>query len=113
MENETVQDTKEVWVVIGNKDNTEGRGPLYVMHVCEIKVTALRLSEKKGVMGSDAPIEKRRAVKVNNRWYYPGNLIEGSSEDYAENERIAEKEKLEQRLKQAGFADHEINQLKC
>ncbi|MBA7800573.1 hypothetical protein HV170_03430 [Citrobacter freundii] len=60
-----ILESKDVWVTIGCRDNTEGRGPSYVMHVCESKETAIRLGKKKYVQGSDCPVEKGIAVRVS------------------------------------------------
>lgn len=45
-----ITNIKEVYVVVGNTDNTEGRGDLYPICFCEKESTAIRLSEKRGLM---------------------------------------------------------------
>lgn len=80
-----IQEVKEVWLTIGNTDNTEGRGSSLILAVSELKETAVRLGYKKGVMGSNAPVKKSIAVKINGNWFTRREITKPTKEDEQEN----------------------------
>jgi len=78
--------TKTVYMVWLNKDNTEGRGPLYPGAVCEHESTALRMAKGAGVMGGTATVDTVEAIyidasNVHTKWYAPVNIIPPSKSD--------------------------------
>lgn len=78
-----IEESKEVYQVISNSDLTEGRGWPVVLFTCELESTAIRLSHKRGVMGSDAYVEKSIAIKLEgmHRWFIQDVLQSPSEED--------------------------------
>lgn len=76
-----IEDARDLWVVLKNTDDTEGRGALYISHVCALEATALRIARGKYVMGSDCPIEKVRSYKINDYWLQPSPVVPASDED--------------------------------
>lgn len=104
-----ILESKDVWMTIGCRDNSEGRGPSYVMHVCESKETAIRLGKKKYVQGSDCPVEKGTAIRVSrSTWLVPGQIeIETKDDERLRKER-ERRESLMEKMKQQGFSDEEI-----
>tara|TARA_R110000851_G_scaffold325868_1_gene494059 strand:+ start:338 stop:673 length:336 start_codon:yes stop_codon:yes gene_type:complete len=103
---------KDVWYVIGNTDNTEGRGRNVVLHTCQIRATAIRLSRKKGVMGSDAHIEKGIAFTDNNVTYGKVCIENPSREDVVYQQKIDDHEALIAKAKQLGLSEEEIKSLR-
>ena len=106
---------KEVWLVMTNTDLNEGRGSDYVLHVCEIKATATRLSKKSYVQGTDSPIIQGTAHKINHEWFSTNNIIKPNDADIYHQKRMDDaKEKLERKLaalakaKRLGLTDEEI-----
>lgn len=112
-------ETKLVWRVVGNEDCTEGRGPIYTMHLCEKKSTAIRLGKKKYVQGGDCPIEKEELVLFNGRWCGPVKIIVPTDYDLAHEEilRAAEdrrksKEAAIEKAKSLGLSSDEVAALR-
>ena len=101
----------KVWYVIGNTDNTEGRGRNIVLHTCMSKATASRLSRKKGVMGSDAHIEEGCAFKDNNSYYGKVYIEQPTSEDIALQGAMKAMEELVNKAKDLGLSDQDIAKL--
>ena len=81
MEEFKITESKQVWLTIGNTDNTEGRGFPVVLYVCHSRETATRLGKKRYVQGSDCPVEEAFAVKIGSRWLVPGVIQAETSED--------------------------------
>lgn len=126
LENTAIIDTKRVFAVIQNADGTEGRGPNYVMAVCEAESTARRLGKGKDVQGSDCGIVPTLAIRIGNQayvspcsWLAPCRIYEPSAEDRAverelQHQRAAEKRKRDalERAKAAGLSDEDIKALR-
>ncbi|MCC5904075.1 MAG: hypothetical protein JJT87_19360 [Halomonas sp.] len=125
LEKPEIIDIKQVFAVIRSADGTEGRGPNYVMAVCEAESTARRMGKGKDVQGSDCGIVPTVAVRIGNQayatpcsWLSPCRIYEPTAEDkIAERElqhqRTAEqrKQKALSRAKAAGLSDDDINAL--
>lgn len=106
-----ISESKPVWLVVGNTDNTEGRGYPVVLYVCESPETANRLGKKRYVQGSDCPIEESVAVRLggrNSRWLVPGEIQPSSLADTELMVRRQQKEQLLIKLRESGFSDEEI-----
>lgn len=106
-----IQDTKEVWVAWTNTDCTEGRGYQVPRAVCQSKATAVRLGKKGYVQGSDCPISKTLAVKINNTWLVPGLIHTASREDKDAQKRVDDKRAALQKAKDAGLTEAELKLL--
>ena len=113
----TTTEQKECWTVTLNRDRTEGRGPLYVAHVCWNESTAIRLAKNKCVQGSDGKVTKAWARKFEGdaRWYVPSyiedmsnadNLAERAIEEVRR--KVAKKEAALQRAKELGLSDDDL-----
>jgi hypothetical protein len=106
-----IKDTKPVWLVLGNTDDTEGRGREYIKHVTEIEATAVRLGRRGYVQGGDCPIVKGFAVRINNTWFIPGDIVGPSNEDVAAQERISVRRAAHEKAVAAGMSEDEIKAL--
>lgn len=103
-----IKETKNVWMVLGNTDLTEGRGRSLVLHVCETKETAIRLGKGRYVMGSDCPVEKTTAVRVGYRWLAPVEIEPESSADKDLRIKREQRELLMKKMREQGFSEEEI-----
>lgn len=108
MEELKIAESKQVWLTIGNTDNTEGRGFPVVLYVCDSWETAARLGKKKYVQGSDCPVEKAFAVKVGSRWLIPGKIYSETAEDAERRIAREKREAVIEKLKSAGLSEEEI-----
>lgn len=106
-----VKEHKDVWLTIGNTDNTEGRGYPVILYVCESFETANRLGKKRFVQGSDCPVEKSVAVKVGNRWLVPGSIEAESAEDERLRLTKESKQSVIDKMRLSGFTEDEISRL--
>ena len=104
-----IQEIKEVWVVYTNTDLTEGRGYDYPLVVCEMPITAMRLARKEYVMGSDAPVRRDFAFKINGHWYSPAHIQPATSADKEQQKKIDAREAVIKKAKDAGLTDEEIS----
>jgi hypothetical protein len=110
-----MRETKTVYVAYSNTDLTEGRGRDYPIAVCEMKITAERLARKRYVQGSNGPVRSMQLVKIDGKWYAPGeavNVIPPTKDDIAEQKRIDERNAILAKAKEAGLTDDEINLLR-
>ena len=107
-----IQEVKEVWLTIGNTDNTEGRGSSLILAVSELKETAVRLGYKKGVMGSNAHVEKSIAVKINWNWFTRREITKPTKEDEQENMRNYNASVAKEKALGLGMTEEEIAFLK-
>lgn len=98
-------------MVLSNTDLTEGRGRDCVLHVCETRETAHRLSRGAYVQGSDCPVSERLAVKIGGRWLVPGTIVSESKEDRKLAESNKRKEAVVQKARQAGLTDEDLSML--
>lgn len=104
-----ILESKDIWLTIRCRDNNEGRGPSYVMHVCESKETAIRLGKKKYVQGSDCPVEKGVAIRISrSRWLVPGQIEMETKDDTRLREERERRELLMEKMKKQGFSEEEI-----
>ncbi|QGZ13255.1 hypothetical protein PP410_gp38 [Vibrio phage NF] len=84
-----LEQEKKIYGVLVNSDLNEGRGFNYVKHLCEKEATAIRLSKRADVQGSDGSVVELQAVKIYGKWFYEGALI---------NKPTSEDDKLEIKL---------------
>lgn len=103
-----IQKTKEVWVVETNTDCTEGRGYDYPIHVCESEATAIRLSKRRYIQGSNAPVKKSVAVMINGSWLAPVKIESSTVEDDRNQVAINARKEAIIKAKDAGLSDDEI-----
>jgi hypothetical protein len=103
-----ITETKEVWLVIQNTDNTEGRGKQFVAHVCEIEATAIRLGRGNYVQGSNCPIEKTVAVRTGRYWLGPVVIQEPSKDDDKTQEKLNAKRDAFQKAISAGLSEDDL-----
>jgi hypothetical protein len=106
-----MNETGKLWAVYTNTDLTEGRGRQYIKHLCRLKSTALRLSTRGYVQGSDCPVKDVEVLELDGKAVLPINLLlieEPSPADQIEEQRIAAHEMALRKAKQAGLTDAEI-----
>lgn len=111
----TNESTKTLYVVYTNTDLTEGRGKEYPIHYCELEATANRLSKRKYVQGSDAPIQKVAVISIDGCWYLSTKLLNieaPTQEDKKEQLKIDTLKAVVEKAKAAGLTFEEINILK-
>ena len=103
-----IEQSKDVWVVYTNTDCTEGRGYNYPIHVCESEAAAIRLSKRKYIQGSDAPVQKGVAVMVNGSWLAPVRIEVSTTEDDRNQMAINARKDALRKAKEAGLSDDDI-----
>ena len=106
-----VQETKRVWLAIGNTDCTEGRGRPLIRFVCESEATARRLGKKGSVQGSDCDTQESIALRVDNRWLVPGYIESCTESDIKMQDAINKRSILMDRVRKAGITEDEMKQL--
>lgn len=105
-------ESKDVWVVYTNTDNTEGRGWDYAIYHCDLESTAKRLAKGRYVQGSNSPIKKEKAYKIVNEWYYPGIRVQHPDKDDKKIQKLAdEREAIIDKAKALGLSEDEIQKL--
>lgn len=105
-----VTEVKPIYVVETNTDLTEGRGFLRPMAICEKKSTALRLGKGRYIMGTDCPIGRYVAVKINGNptWLVPGVIELMSKEDMEAERKLEQRQQLLERVRAAGLSEEDI-----
>lgn len=105
--------------VVNNKDLTEGRGPLFPQHICELEATARRVASKAGVQGGDATVievdlfndmDAKQGGGVHI--YGPVYVVPPTKEDKAAQERVDAREAAEEKAKAAGLTEEDIKALR-
>jgi len=114
----TEHETKPVWIAWINTDLTEGRGHEVPCCVCSSESTAMRLGKGRNVMGSDARITQHEAIRHQNSWCAPVEIITPSQKDLEadtrrEIARAADRLRAEalERARQAGLSEADIKAL--
>ena len=108
MKNYEISEVMDVFVVWTNTDCTEGRGYQYPIHVCQKRSTALRLSKRKGVQGTDAEVTTGLAVKVNGSWLANVRIERPTAEDDKLQAIIDAKDAVIAKMVAAGISDDEM-----
>lgn len=111
MNNSNITDVKDVYQVVANTDQTEGKGSNFIVGTYWNPVTANRNAWRKGVMGSKAPVFKVTALLIDNQWYIPGDIEYPTAYDIAEYEVEKENKAIEARMLAAGFTAEEISRI--
>lgn len=108
----------KVYVVFTNTDLTEGRGRQVPLYVCELYTTAVRMSKKKGVTGSDAEVHEVHEVTCKNidgRLYMPVDCVDvflPTREDIVEDDKRIRREQAIQKATALGLSKEDIEALK-
>lgn len=108
MKNYEISEVMDVFVVWTNTDCTEGMGYQYPIHVCQKRSTALRLSKRKGVQGSDAEVTTGLAVRVNGSWLADVRIERPTAEDDKLQAIIDAKDAVIAKMVAAGISDDEM-----
>jgi hypothetical protein len=103
-----ITETKEVWFVWGNTDDTEGRGREFVKYICEIEATAIRLGRNGYVQRGDCPITKALSVRINGSWCGPVVIEPPSQDDNKNQEKLNAKRKAYEKAISAGLSDEDL-----
>lgn len=109
--NELKQD-RDAWVVMTNTDLTEGKGAEFPLCVCELEATAIRMSRRAYIMGSDAPVKAVRLTIIDGYWYGPVHVTPPSDDDRRAERDLALKREAVRRAKAAGLSDDDIKALR-
>lgn len=118
--NVELQDEKDIYGVVVNRDRTEGRGANYTAYLCAKESTAIRLAKGADVQGSNGSVVKCQAIKVNGIWFYQNADIQQPTESDNHMEEELIRQRIQQKAKEAaikkarelGLTDHEIELLK-
>lgn len=109
-------EVSDVHVVMQNTDRTEGRGVEKPIHVCALETTAIRLSHKKGVQGSDARVVPSKSLKVEidgkKFIYIPGTVEQPTKEDKENQSNRDAVASALAKAKAAGLTDEELEILR-
>lgn len=105
-------ETKTLYSVWCNTDRTEGRGYEYVKYFCELKSTAIRLSKKGYVQGSDCPVKEISGYIIDGKLYLPHVMVEYPTKEDLEQEKIiAAREAAFEKAKSLGLTEEDINNI--
>ena len=105
---QTMPETFPMFVVYTNTDLTEGRGYQYPIAWCESRATAIRLANKKGVMGSDAEVREIYGVRHNGVNYGPVRMELSNDDDRAKDAATKARREAIEKAKQAGLSDEDL-----
>lgn len=97
-----------IHVCYTNSDLTEGKGWQIPFAYAELYSTALRLAEKKGVMGSDAEVRSCRGFRIGNQVYGPVHLEPATAVDQARDHYRINREAAVAKARAAGLTEDEI-----
>lgn len=103
-----VQQMMDVWVAWSNTDLTEGKGHQFAKAICQLEATAIRLGKKGYVMGSNCPVSKSIAIKINNTWLVPGEIEHPNIGDENEQKRMDAQREAIEKAKKAGLSEEDI-----
>lgn len=101
-------DMKSVFVVMQNSDLTEGRGHEEPIAVCGHALTAIRLSHKQGVMGTNAAVVETLAFKIAGVWYAPARIVDMNRQDQLNLGGYVKQQLALKKAREAGMSDDEI-----
>ena len=102
---------KTVFVVWRNTDLTEGRGWQVPHAVCWKQSTAIRQAKGVDVQGSNGQVKEAKAFKIDGLWYAPAQIIHPTTEDDRNEERLKRREKIREKMLNAGISEAEITEL--
>ena len=103
--------TETLWGVYTNTDLTEGRGREYVKAFCKLRATAVRMSKRGYVQGSDNPIYPIHVLVLDGERVLPTSLLlvqEPTPEDVAAEKVFEAMEAALAKAKALGLTDEEI-----
>jgi len=103
--------TEILWAVKTNTDLTEGRGREYVKAFCKLRATAIRLSKKGYVQGTDCPVDPVEVLLLDGKRVLPASIIlvqEPSHDDEVMEKRIIAKDAALAKAKSLGLTDDEV-----
>jgi hypothetical protein len=106
-----VDEEIESWNVISNTDLTEGKGGSVILHHCTSRSTAIRLSKRKGVQGSDAHVNEDVLFKIDGAWYGQVMPEEQSRQDYLDDVMLHKYQAAVRKAAAAGLTHEEIELL--
>lgn len=104
----------KIYLVVSNSDLTEGRGYPVIIYHCGKESTAIRLAQKKGVMGSPANIRSVDIVNVDGVKMVPLSAIQierPSQDDLNAQQAKDNFTAALKKAKEAGLSDEDIKAL--
>lgn len=104
----------QLWVVFANTDTTEGRGFDVPVHICSKHATALRMSKRINVQGSDGYCKPFDCINVDGQWYLPIGAVRihgPSREDDILAETMARKKAAITKAVAAGLSENDLDAL--
>lgn len=110
----------KAWVAWGNKDQTEGRGPIYPYAVCECEATAHRKAKGIDTQGGTGKVTQVELHEVqfsphvwDVAWYGPVYVEPPTTGDLQEETRLRQRREALEAAKAAGLTDEQINALRA
>lgn len=98
-----------------NTDRTEGKGQQYSFAWAQSRITAQRLAQKQGVMGTDAEVQEIWAIKIGNVTYVPKRIEPPTQDDMIAdgiaNAHNALRDKAVAAMREAGMSEIDIKKL--
>lgn len=95
---------KKVWVVIGNTDNTEGKGsPVYIAFTPS-ESGARRIAKGHGARSTPAQVEEIEVFWIKGRWYGPVTIDTPGDGDLLRDRRLD----VLVRARELGMTDDEL-----
>lgn len=111
MDHKEITDKRTFWVAYTNTDCNEGRGQDVAIAVCETEETAIRMSRKQYVQGSDGPVRPMDLIKIGGKWYAPSEairIVPATREDVANQMARDARSAVVEKAKAAGLTDEEL-----
>lgn len=113
----STEERKDVWVAWTNSNLTDGYGERIPLAVCENKFTAKRLGAGKYVQGTDCPVEKVVAVRVEsgyckNLWLSVVKIVPATEDDIKSQQKEDAQIQAEAKALDLGLSPEEIMAIK-
>ncbi len=107
-----ITETKKVYIPWTNTDLTEGKGWSIPLAFCTEEATAIRLSKKRGVMGSDCNVTEETIYHINGYWNGRIVLTYPTKEDNSMQTKLNTIKEIKKKALDAGLTIEEIEFLK-
>lgn len=111
MDHREITDKRTFWVAYTNTDCNEGRGQDVAIAVCETEATAIRMSRKQYVQGSDGPVRPMDLINIDGKWYAPSEairIVPATREDVANQVMRDARRTAVEKAKAAGLTEEDI-----
>ena len=106
-----MSEQKNIFIVWTNTDLTEGRGHQVPVAFCESRATAVRLSKRAGVQGTDADVQPFPAIKHQGSWCAPFRMTIATDADKKQEIALEERARIIEKAIASGMTKEELASL--